>query len=131
MRRLMQSMQSIGNLQSNYKAIEIAGTKGEGSAAAFVSNILRAQGYSIAYYTSLEAGLMQGVISVVLAYKKAQLKKHFDATLGSGNLRKVTRLISGEDLNEWLAINAVDFFNQVNLSYGTLAEFYTSSTTQQ
>ncbi|PWA76849.1 MOB kinase activator-like 1A [Artemisia annua] len=27
------------------------------------------------------------------------------------------RLPPGKDLNEWLAINAVDFFNQVNLLY--------------
>ncbi|GJS50130.1 MOB kinase activator-like 1A protein [Tanacetum coccineum] len=60
--------------------------------------------------------------------KGAQLKKHIDATLGSGNLREAVRLPPGEDLNEWLAINAVDFFNQVNLLYGTLTEFCTSST---
>ncbi|PWA82619.1 folylpolyglutamate synthetase family protein [Artemisia annua] len=87
MRCLMQSMQSLGNLQSNYKAIEIAGTKGEGSAAAFVSNILRAQGYSIACYTSLEAGLMQGVISVVLAYKKEDVRLDYVSIIKNG-LRK-------------------------------------------
>ncbi|KAL2458874.1 Uncharacterized protein Fot_55437 [Forsythia ovata] len=58
-----------------------------------------------------------------------QLQKHIDATLGSGNLREaVRRLPPGEDLNEWLAVNTVDFFNQVNLLYGTLTEFCTSST---
>ncbi|KAA3460364.1 MOB kinase activator-like 1A [Gossypium australe] len=55
----------------------------------------------------------------------AQLKKHIDATLGSGNLREAVRLPPGEDLNEWLAVNTVDFFNQVNLLYGTLTEFCT------
>ncbi|PWA61910.1 MOB kinase activator family [Artemisia annua] len=34
--------------------------------------------------------------------KWAQLKKHIDATLGSGNLRKVACLPLGEDLNKWL-----------------------------
>ncbi|GKU95899.1 hypothetical protein SLEP1_g9197 [Rubroshorea leprosula] len=53
----------------------------------------------------------------------AQLRKHIDATLGSGNLREAVRLPPGEDLNEWLAVNTVDFFNQVNLLYGTLTEF--------
>ncbi|URE16082.1 hypothetical protein MUK42_10474 [Musa troglodytarum] len=57
--------------------------------------------------------------------KGAQLRKHIDATLGSGNLREAVRLPPGEDLNEWLAVNTVDFFNQVNLLYGTLAEFCT------
>ncbi|KAG8078835.1 hypothetical protein GUJ93_ZPchr0007g6162 [Zizania palustris] len=34
----------------------------------------------------------------------------------------------GEDINEWLAVNTVDFFNQVNLLYGTLTarEFETT-----
>ncbi|URE35427.1 Mps one binder kinase activator-like [Musa troglodytarum] len=57
--------------------------------------------------------------------KGAQLKRHIDATLGSGNLREAVRLPPGEDINEWLAVNTVDFFNQVNILYGTLAEFCT------
>ncbi|KAK9036478.1 hypothetical protein V6N11_078477 [Hibiscus sabdariffa] len=56
----------------------------------------------------------------------AQLKQHIDSTLGSGNLREAVRLPPGEDLNEWLAVNTVDFFNQVNLLYGTLTEFCTA-----
>ncbi|KAG8057243.1 hypothetical protein GUJ93_ZPchr0002g25524 [Zizania palustris] len=58
----------------------------------------------------------------------AQLRKHIDATLGSGNLREAVRLPPGEDINEWLAVNTVDFFNQVNLLYGTLTarEFETT-----
>ncbi|XP_057506791.1 MOB kinase activator-like 1A [Actinidia eriantha] len=59
--------------------------------------------------------------------KGAQLKQHIDATLGSGNLREAVRLPPGEDLNEWLAVNTVDFFNQVNILYGTLTEFCTAS----
>lgn len=34
------------------------------------------------------------------------LKRHIDATLGSGNLREAVRLPIGEDLNEWLAVNS-------------------------
>lgn len=37
----------------------------------------------------------------------AQLKKHIDATLGSGNLREAVRLPPGEDLHEWLAVNSM------------------------
>ncbi|KAJ6746523.1 MOB KINASE ACTIVATOR-LIKE 2A-RELATED [Salix koriyanagi] len=59
--------------------------------------------------------------------KGAQLQKHIDATLGSGNLREAVRLPPGEDINEWLAVNTVDFFNQVNILYGTLTEFCTSA----
>ncbi|KAJ6923148.1 MOB kinase activator-like 1A isoform X1 [Populus alba x Populus x berolinensis] len=59
--------------------------------------------------------------------KGAQLQKHIDATLGSGNLREAVRLPPGEDINEWLAVNTVDFFNQVNILYGTLTEFCTAA----
>eukprot|EP00850_Spirogloea_muscicola_P012471 SM000080S22986 [mRNA] locus=s80:602218:603566:- [translate_table: standard] len=55
----------------------------------------------------------------------SSLRKHIDATLGSGNLREAVRLPPGEDFNEWLAVNTVDFFNQVNLLYGTLEEYCT------
>ncbi|XP_076942527.1 dihydrofolate synthetase-like [Bidens hawaiensis] len=50
--RMKRLMQSLGNPQSKYKAIHIAGTKGKGSTAAFLSNILRAEGYSVGCYTS-------------------------------------------------------------------------------
>lgn len=39
----------------------------------------------------------------------AQLQKHIDATLGSGNLREAVRLPPGEDINEWLAVNSKNF----------------------
>ncbi|XP_062091162.1 MOB kinase activator-like 1A isoform X2 [Humulus lupulus] len=57
--------------------------------------------------------------------KGAQLQKHIETTLGNGNLKEVIRLPPGEDCNEWLAVNTVDFFNQVNILYGTLTEFCT------
>ncbi|CAH2068865.1 unnamed protein product [Thlaspi arvense] len=49
--RMRRLMERLGNPQSKYKAIHIAGTKGKGSTAAFLSNILRAQGYSVGCYT--------------------------------------------------------------------------------
>jgi hypothetical protein len=63
---------------------------------------------------------------------------------GSGNLRLAVQLPEGEDLNEWLAVHgvsdlcyvdhehvmrsssAVDFFNHLNMLYGTVTEFCTS-----
>lgn len=70
------------------------------------------------------------------------------ATLGSGNLRQAVILPPGEDStlfrpplfflsfyvfvsflgNEWLAVNTVDFFNQINLLYGSITEFCTDKT---
>ncbi|TRY84946.1 hypothetical protein DNTS_019024 [Danionella cerebrum] len=46
-----------------------------------------------------------------------ELLKHAEATLGSGNLRMAVMLPDGEDLNEWVAVNTVDFFNQINMLY--------------
>jgi len=57
--------------------------------------------------------------------KQYQLKKYAEATLGSGNLKLAVALPEGEDLNEWLAVNTVDFFNQINMLYGTITEFCT------
>ncbi|KAK5071896.1 Mitotic exit network component [Lithohypha guttulata] len=52
-----------------------------------------------------------------------QLRQFAEATLGSGSLRKAVVLPEGEDLNEWLAVNVVDFYNQINLLYGSITEF--------
>jgi len=57
--------------------------------------------------------------------KQYQLKQYAEATLGSGNLKLAVKLPEGEDLNEWLAVNTVDFFNQINMLYGTITEFCT------
>lgn len=38
------------------------------------------------------------------------------------------RLPQGEDLNEWLACNTVDFFNEISLLYGTCQQFCTPET---
>lgn len=50
--RMWRLMHLLGNPQSKFKAVHIAGTKGKGSTAAFLSNILRAEGYSVGCYTS-------------------------------------------------------------------------------
>ena len=55
------------------------------------------------------------------------LKRHIDATLGRGRVREAVALPPGEDLNEWLAVNAVDFYNAIAVLYGTLTEFCTRS----
>lgn len=77
-----------------------------------------------------------------------QLRQFAEATLGNGSLRKAVKLPEGEDLNEWLAVNGrherlrsweetipaetlliyeshlvVDFYNQINLLYGSITEF--------
>ena len=41
---------------------------------------------------------------------------------------EAVRLPPGEDINEWLAVNTVDFYNAINVLYGTLEEFCTAET---
>ncbi|KAG9391442.1 Mob1/phocein [Carpediemonas membranifera] len=60
--------------------------------------------------------------------KREALAKFAQATLGSGNLREAVTLPEGEDCNEWLAVNTVDFFNQINMLYSTISEFCTPET---
>ncbi|KAF2808746.1 maintenance of ploidy protein MOB2 [Mytilinidion resinicola] len=57
-----------------------------------------------------------------------QLKQYAEATLGSGSLRKAVKLPEGEDKDEWLAVNVVDFYNQINLLYGSITEFCSPQT---
>ncbi|XP_022764203.1 dihydrofolate synthetase-like isoform X2 [Durio zibethinus] len=52
LRRMRRLMDRLGNPQSNFKSVHIAGTKGKGSTAAYLSNILRSEGYSVGCYTS-------------------------------------------------------------------------------
>lgn len=49
---------------------------------------------------------MNIVCIFVFELQGAQLQKHIDATLGSGNLREAVKLPPGEDINEWLAVNS-------------------------
>lgn len=55
-----------------------------------------------------------------------EMMKHVAATLGSGNLKLAVQLPDGEDLNEWIAVNTVDFFNQINMLYGTITAHCTT-----
>ena len=51
--------------------------------------------------------------------------RHAEATLGSGNLRQAVMLPDGEDVNEWVAVNTAEFFNQITMLIGTLADHCT------
>ncbi|KAF3794601.1 Dihydrofolate synthetase [Nymphaea thermarum] len=50
--RMRRLLHSLGNPHLEFKAVHIAGTKGKGSTAQFISNILRKQGYTVGCYTS-------------------------------------------------------------------------------
>ncbi|OZC11063.1 Ser/Thr phosphatase family protein [Onchocerca flexuosa] len=57
--------------------------------------------------------------------KQAELLRYASATLGSGNLREAVKLPQGEDPNEWIAVNVLDFFNQVSMLFGTINDHCT------
>ena len=57
-----------------------------------------------------------------------KLQQYMLKTLGAGNLRDAVVLPPNEDMNEWIAVNSVDFFNQTNLLYETIAELCTEKT---
>ncbi|KAK7491488.1 hypothetical protein BaRGS_00017317 [Batillaria attramentaria] len=54
---------------------------------------------------------------------KYSLHKQANASLNSGiDLKEVVKLPPGEDVNDWIAVHVVDFFNRINLLYGTVCE---------
>jgi len=58
--------------------------------------------------------------------KRFELHKKLEATLGtSTELLEAVKLPPGEDLDEWLAVNVMEFFNQITLLYGSISEFCT------
>ena len=42
------------------------------------------------------------------------------------DLKAIVLLPPGEDLNDWIAVHVVDFFNRINLIYGTVSDFCTN-----
>lgn len=54
--------------------------------------------------------------------KREAMHEYTKKTLGSGNMVAVVRLPDGEELNEWLAANTVDFFNEISLIWGIVCE---------
>jgi MOB kinase activator 1 len=52
------------------------------------------------------------------------IRNYAEQTLGSDNaLIQAVKLPQDEDVNEWLAIHVVDFYNQINMLYGAITEF--------
>ncbi|CAL8108556.1 unnamed protein product [Orchesella dallaii] len=57
------------------------------------------------------------------------LHKAAQASLSSGiNLAQAVKLPPGEDLNDWIAVHVVDFFNRINLIYGTVCDYCSEKT---
>ena len=61
--------------------------------------------------------------------QRFELHKRAQASLNSGvDLKAAVQLPNGEDQNDWVAVHVVDFFNRINLIYGTICEFCTERT---
>jgi hypothetical protein len=57
------------------------------------------------------------------------LHKRANASLHAGiDLRQVVKLPADEELNDWIAVHVVDFFNRINVIYGVISEFCTEDT---
>ncbi|XP_064136229.1 MOB kinase activator 3A isoform X2 [Loxodonta africana] len=55
--------------------------------------------------------------------QRFELHKRAQASLNAGlDLRLAVQLPPGEDLHDWVAVHVVDFFNRVNLIYGTVSD---------
>ncbi|XP_054835605.1 MOB kinase activator 3C [Eublepharis macularius] len=58
--------------------------------------------------------------------QRFELFKKAQASLKSGlDLKTVVQLPPGENINDWIAVHVVDFFNRINLIYGTMSEVCT------
>ncbi|KAG5276440.1 hypothetical protein AALO_G00132050 [Alosa alosa] len=55
--------------------------------------------------------------------QRFELHKKAQASLNAGlDLKQAVQLPHGEDLNDWVAVHVVDFFNRINLIYGTVSD---------
>lgn len=60
---------------------------------------------------------------------KYELHKKAKATLNSGiDLTSAVALPEDEEYHDWIAVHVVDFFNRVNVIYGTVQDFCTEET---
>lgn len=59
--------------------------------------------------------------------RRFELHRQAQATLGAGRLTDAVKLPPGEDIFDWIAVNATDFFNEVSLLYGVLNDVCTPS----
>lgn len=55
--------------------------------------------------------------------QRFELHKKAQASLNAGlDLKLAVQLPPGEELNDWVAVHVVDFFNRINLIYGTVSD---------
>ncbi|KAI9096536.1 MOB1 protein [Phlyctochytrium arcticum] len=55
--------------------------------------------------------------------KRDQLQRYIVKTLGGASLREAVGIPPDTFRDEWIAVNTVDFYNQINLLYGCISEY--------
>ena len=68
----------------------------------------------------------KNLISISKTSNQHKLRKIAKDTLRIGELSGAVELPEGENINEWLAVNAIEFYNEISLLFGCLTEFCTS-----
>ena len=66
------------------------------------------------------------LVSIDKTNKHFGVKQIAQDTLRIGDMNVAVELPEGEDLNEWLAVNTIEFYNEISLLYGCLTEFCTA-----
>lgn len=80
-----------------------------------------------AYYQQTIARTGEAKQKRVSSHK--EIREYAEQTLGSGSaLAQAVKLPKGEDVNEWMAVHVVTFYNQINMLYGTITEFCSPKT---
>ncbi|XP_051116415.1 dihydrofolate synthetase [Andrographis paniculata] len=120
--RMRRLLYHLGNPHYKFKAVHIAGTKGKGSTAAFLSSILRAEGYSVGCYSSPHIRTIRERISLGTTgepVSAAVLNSHFHKI--KEYLDKAVELEKGQ-LSQFEVFTAVAFslFAEEKVDFGVI-----------
>ena len=111
--RIKEFLHKLNNPQEDLKCIHIAGTKGKGSACAYIASILREAGYKIGLYTSPHLSDFRERIRVLGARRKAQgARRNFEGMISREELCTLVESLKPE----------IDKYNSRS-KYGALSFF--------
>ncbi|XP_024022335.1 dihydrofolate synthetase [Morus notabilis] len=122
LRRMRRLLELLDNPHSKFKAIHIAGTKGKGSTAAFISNILRAEGYSVGCYTSPHIQTIRERISLGRLGEPVSAKALNDIFHRSKKIINQARELENERISHFEVLTAMAFklFAQENVDIAVI-----------
>lgn len=75
-----------------------------------------------------DQGTFRPAKNIPASHRGYKLQQISQATLGTCDLRNAVKLPQGENLNDWLAVSVVDFFNQLSCLFAPVAEHCTPQT---